>query len=51
MTIFDALVPFGSVLLGSSITYWLNVRSRRRNLVDGYFDDAITAVASGTWLQ
>lgn len=45
MILIDALVPLVSVLLGAAITYWLNVRSRRRNLVETYFDQAIAAVA------
>ena len=45
MTLLDALVPLGSVLLGAAITYWLNVRSRRRTLVESYFDQAVAAVA------
>jgi hypothetical protein len=45
MSLLDALVPLASVLIGAAITYWLNVRSRRRNLVENYFDQAVATVA------
>lgn len=45
MTVTDALVPFLSVILGAAITYWFNVRQRRRTLVDDRFSDAIAAVS------
>lgn len=41
-----AVVPLLlSVLLGAAMTYWLNVRTRRRNHVDDAFNEAIAAVA------
>lgn len=42
---FGVLVPLLSVLLGAGITYWLNVRSRRRSHVEDRFNEAIAAVA------
>jgi hypothetical protein len=45
ITIIDALVPIVSVFLGAGITYWLNVRGRRRNFVEDQFNAAIEAVA------
>lgn len=41
----DALVPLFSVLLGAGLTYWLNVRVRRRNTIDDLYQSAIAAVA------
>jgi hypothetical protein len=41
----DVVVPLASVLLGAAITYWLNVRTRRRTKVEDIFHDAIAAVA------
>lgn len=43
--VLNALVPLGSVLLGAALTYWLNVRSKRRSYVEDLFNQAITAVA------
>lgn len=40
-----AVVPLLSVLLGAAMTYWLNVRTRRRNHVEDAFNEAIAAVA------
>lgn len=45
-TIINAVVPIGSVLLGAGLTYWLNVRSRRKNFVEDQFNIAIAAVAT-----
>jgi hypothetical protein len=42
---FDVLVPLASVLLGATITYLLNVRTRRRSHVEDRFNDAIAAVS------
>jgi hypothetical protein len=44
-TLMSAVIPLVSVLLGGALTYWLNVRARRRNRVEDLFDDAIAAVA------
>jgi hypothetical protein len=41
----NALVPIASVLLGAGLTYWLNVRGRRRNNIEDAFNAAISAVA------
>jgi len=41
----NTLLPLASVLVGAAITYWLNVRSRRRGDVDAAFHSAISAVA------
>src|SRR6266508_3400561 len=41
----DALVPLASVLLGAGLTYWINVRQRRRNYVEDLYAEAIAAVA------
>jgi small neutral amino acid transporter SnatA (MarC family) len=41
----NVIVPLSSVLLGAALTYWLNVRERRRTLVEDQFNAAITAVA------
>lgn len=41
----SALVPLASVLLGGALTYWLNVRARRRSRVEDLFNEAIAAVA------
>lgn len=41
----NAVVPLLSVLLGGALTYWLNVRARRRGQVENLFNQAITAVA------
>lgn len=41
----DAFLPLVSVLLGAGLTYWLNVRQRRRNAIDDIFAAAIAAVA------
>lgn len=38
-------MPLLSVLLGAAMTYWLNVRTRRRNHVEDAFNEAIAAVA------
>jgi len=43
--IVSAVVPFASVLIGAGVTYWLNVRSRRRSYVEDIFNHAISAVA------
>ena len=45
MTAFNAILPLVAVLLGSLITYWVNVRTRARNKVDDAFREAIAAVA------
>lgn len=41
----DVLLPLVSILLGAGITYWVNVRSRRRTYVEDLFNQAIAAVA------
>jgi hypothetical protein len=41
----DAAVPLVSVLIGALITYWLNVREKRRSKVADIFHEAIAAVA------
>ena len=41
----NGAVPVLSVLLGAGLTYWLNVRQRRRSTVENLFDQAIAAVA------
>lgn len=45
MTVLNVLAPLVSVLLGAGITYWLNVRARRRNQVGNLFADAMAAAA------
>jgi hypothetical protein len=44
-TLTSAIVPLVFVLLGGGLTYWLNVRTRRRSRVEDLFDEAIAAVA------
>ena len=44
-TLTSAAIPLVSVLLGGALTYWLNVRARRRSRIEDLFDDAIAAVA------
>lgn len=44
MTVLDVVVPLVSLLVGSGITYWINVRERRHNYVDDLFNQAIAAV-------
>lgn len=44
MTALNFLTPLLAVLLGALITYWLNVRARRRSHVEDLFADAIAAV-------
>jgi hypothetical protein len=41
----SAVIPFVSVVLGGLITYWTNVRHRRRTKVEDIFHEAIAAVA------
>ena len=41
----NIIIPIVAVLVGAGITYWLNVRQRRRNLVDDYFNEAMAAVS------
>jgi hypothetical protein len=43
--ILGAVVPLTSVLVGAALTYWLNVRTRRRTQIEDLFNEAITAVA------
>jgi hypothetical protein len=45
MTWMQLFLPVMSVLLGAGITYWLNVRTRRRSRVEDVLYDAISAVA------
>lgn len=45
MTATLALVPVLSILAGSAITYWLNVRTRNRTRVEDTYHDAIATVA------
>ena len=40
-----AVVPALSVLLGALLTYWLNIRAKRRSSVEALFDAAIAATA------
>ncbi len=40
-----AVLPLVSVLLGGALTYWLNVRGRRRSFIEDLFNAAIAAVA------
>lgn len=44
-TIMAAVVPLASVLVGSGVTYWLNVRGRRSSRIEDLFDAAISASA------
>ena len=44
-TIFSAVIPALSALLGLALTYWINVRTRRKNFVEDLFNNAIAAVA------
>jgi hypothetical protein len=39
-------LPLLSTLLGGGITYWVNVRQRRRTYVEDLFNAAIAAVAA-----
>jgi hypothetical protein len=41
----NAALPLISVLIGSAITYLLNVRTRRLSKIDDLFHDAMAAVA------
>lgn len=41
----NAVLPLLSVLLGAALTYWLNVRTRRRTYIEDLFNAAISAVA------
>lgn len=43
--IINAVVPLASVLTGAALTYWFNVRTRKRTYVEDLFNQAITAVA------
>ncbi|MFI1208782.1 hypothetical protein ACH4UV_14370 [Streptomyces sp. NPDC020802] len=45
MNALNAALPLVSVLIGSAITYLLNVRTRRRSKIEDLFHDAIAAVA------
>jgi hypothetical protein len=36
-----AVLPLLSVLLGSALTYWLNVRARRRTFIEDLINAAI----------
>lgn len=47
-TVLLAVVPLLSVLAGAGLTYWLNVRQRRRSYVDEVYDRAITALAAAS---
>jgi hypothetical protein len=40
-----AVVPLLSVLLGAGMTYWFNVRTRRRTHIEDAFNEAVAAVA------
>ena len=55
MTALNAILPLVAVLLGSLITYWVNVRTRVRSKVDDAFREAIAAVAEADsrrkWLE
>jgi hypothetical protein len=44
-TVLGATVPLLSVLVGAALTYWLNVRTRRKNTVEDLFNAAIAATA------
>lgn len=41
----SALTTIASVLLGAALTYWMNVRTRRRTAAEDTVDAAIAAVA------
>jgi hypothetical protein len=43
--VIDALVPLCSVLLGALVTYWVNVRARRRSAAEDVVNAAIAAIA------
>lgn len=45
MDAFGVVLPLVSTLVGAGITYWLNVRVRRRNYVEDLFNEAIASVA------
>lgn len=45
MNFVGVVLPLVSVLIGSAITYWLNVRTRQRSRVEDVFHEAIAAVA------
>ncbi|MEV0273280.1 hypothetical protein AB0H43_31300 [Hamadaea sp. NPDC050747] len=44
-TAMSALTTIASVLLGAALTYWMNVRTRRRTAAEDTVDAAIAAVA------
>jgi hypothetical protein len=46
VTVLNIALPLLSVLFGAAITYWLNVRDRRRNYVENLFNEAIAATAA-----
>ncbi len=46
MTVLNAVIPLVSLLIGSGITYWVNVRSRRQNYVEDLINQAIAAVTA-----
>lgn len=45
MRLTTAVLPLVSELLGGALTYWLNVRDRRRSFIEDLFNSAIAAVA------
>ena len=52
MTVASVVVPLFSVLLGAAMTYWLNVRSRKRNHIEDAFNEAVAAAdASKSYLR
>jgi hypothetical protein len=52
MTVAPVVVPPLSVLLGAAMTYWLNVRSRKRNHIEDAFNEAVAvADASNSYLR
>ena len=44
-TIVSAVVPIASVFLGALVTYWVNVRTKRRSSAEDLVNAAIAAVA------
>jgi hypothetical protein len=46
VTVFNAIIPLVSLLIGSGITYLVNVGSRRRNYVEDLINQAIASVAA-----
>jgi hypothetical protein len=44
-TVIGAVVPLFSALMGLTLTYWINVRTRKTTFIEDLFNNAIAAVA------